>query len=107
MSVEVSRFDRSQSKLILGKYESPVVTLELAKSHNIFAVILSEGDPTYNARILRINTYLDYCFIVLYWLVFMLFARLYVSRLSPFACHEAGVAESVSQQERSGSLEDV
>ena len=51
-----------------------ILDLELASSQKCFQEILEQGNAEENARIVRINTYMDTVFVGLYWAVFVLFA---------------------------------
>jgi hypothetical protein len=56
----------------------PILDLELASSPSCFLSVVQQGGTNKlspNAKAFRYNTYMDYVFIVLYWTVFVLFAR--------------------------------
>jgi hypothetical protein len=54
----------------------PILNLELASSPDCFLNLVAQGVPDKvekNARLFRINTYMDFVFIALYWSVFSCF----------------------------------
>ena len=59
---------------------SPIAELELATTPETFRALINRGDPLsagiWNLEITRVNTYMDFLFIALYWSVFVLFASL-------------------------------
>jgi len=65
-AIEASAFDTSHSSGLIGRFDSPIALLELAKSHQAFAVVIDQGARDKNIRIMRINTNMDFVFIVLY-----------------------------------------
>ena len=72
MAIEASAFDMSHNSGLIGRFESPIAMLELAKSHQAFAAIIDQGSQDKNIRIMRINTRMDFVFIVLYCLTLIL-----------------------------------
>jgi hypothetical protein len=59
-----------------------LVDLELASSPTCFNELLAQGSLVENARIVRVNTCMDFVFIGLYWSVFVLFAKVFQRWLS-------------------------
>ena len=56
----------------------PILDVELAERPDCFVAVTTEGAApdkiAHNLRLFRVNTWMDFLFIVLYWLVFILFA---------------------------------
>jgi hypothetical protein len=77
MSLEVKRFEIKNQ--ILGKFESPVVALELADSPERVRAILDQGNRANNIQVMMWNTWMDFLFIVLYCLTLWLLADAYIS----------------------------
>jgi hypothetical protein len=75
MAVVAARFEIKAR--LLSRFESPVAAVELADSPERLRPIFDQGDREHNVRILRYNTYMDCLFILLYCLVFWLFASAY------------------------------
>ena len=87
MQMQVSAFDRTHaSRAAWYKTTKPLVALELATSGRAFQQVLDQGDELHNIKVIRLNTYLDFVFIALYWNLFLVFASLEkpVSRLVIF-----------------------
>ena len=74
MAAEASSFDKSHSSGLVGRFDSPIAMLELASSQQLVAEVLDQGPRQKNIRIMRINTYMDFIFIVLYCLTLILLA---------------------------------
>jgi hypothetical protein len=72
MAVEASSFRKSHNSGLIGRFDSPVVMLELAQSRQAFSAIIDQGPRDQNIRTMRINTYMDFVFIVLYCLTLIL-----------------------------------
>src|ERR1700751_5719749 len=72
MTVEVSFFDMPHTSGVIARFDSPIAKLELAKSRQAFSAVIDQGPRHKNIRILRINTYMDFLFIVLYCLTLIL-----------------------------------
>src|SRR5438445_9960038 len=56
----------------------PILDVELAPRPDCFTVIATQGPAdklAHNIGLFRLNTYMDFLFIFLYWRVFVLFAR--------------------------------
>jgi hypothetical protein len=66
MAVEAAKFDKSRSTGLIGRFDSPIAMLELAGSQTAFAAVLDEGQRHRNVRIMQINTYMDFVFILFY-----------------------------------------
>jgi len=84
MAWEASKYKKNCSSsqnisLEQCRYTSPIAALELANNQQEFKNVIDQGDPTielWNAEIARVNTCMDFLFIVQYWLVFFLVAKL-------------------------------
>jgi hypothetical protein len=56
----------------------PILDVELAPTPECFTVVTTQGRAdklAHNIALFRVNTYMDFLFILLYWSVFVLFAR--------------------------------
>jgi hypothetical protein len=86
MSVEANGIAPAQRQQVPANcYFSgkPILDLELAATPDCFASVATQGAAdklTHNIGLFRVNTYMDFVFIVLYWSVFVLFAILGESR---------------------------
>ncbi len=61
----------------------PILDVELAKTPECFTVVITQGPAdklAHNLGLFRLNTYMDFLSILLYWGVFVLFARVEQSR---------------------------
>lgn len=65
MAIEAGGFDKSRSMGLISRFGSPVAMLELARSPQVFASVLDQGDRQKNIKVMRSNTYMDFLFIVL------------------------------------------
>ena len=74
MAVEASAFDKSRASGVVGRLDSPIAMLELAESEQQFAAILDQGERGKNITVMQLNTYMDFVFILLYCLTFILLA---------------------------------
>jgi len=72
MAVEASSFKKPLTHSVLARLDSPIARLELAKSQEAFSAVIDQGPRCKNIRIMRINTYMDFLFIVLYCLTLIL-----------------------------------
>jgi hypothetical protein len=108
MSNEVSRFDKKNNPH-LGRWDSPVVALELAGSPDSVRDILGAESRDHNVRVMQYNTYMDCVFIVLYALVFWLFADAYRSgsSLAPLIKTAIVVAAVFDYAENFGLLQGL
>jgi hypothetical protein len=52
-------------------YKPCYCPLELASSAAAFQQVLDQGDESYNVKVIRLNTYLDFVFIASYWSLFL------------------------------------
>ena len=84
MAFEASAFDKSLASGPLSRFESPVAMLELADSQQRFSAILDQAKREKNLSTMRVNTYMDFVFIILYCLTFI-FLALVCSRASGVA----------------------
>ena len=76
MQVQVSAFDRSLVSLPPWNQDiNPVLAAELASS-TTYQQVVDQGEEAHNIKVLRVNTYLDFGFIALYWALFVAFASL-------------------------------
>ena len=86
MSVEANGIAPAQRQQVPANcYFSgkPILDAELAATPDCFASVATQGAAdklTHNIGLFRVNTYMDFVFIVLYWSVFVLFAILGESR---------------------------
>lgn len=78
ISVEVKRFEVKNR--ILGKFEGPVVALELADTPQRVQDVLDQGDRAQNTKVMMWNTWMDFLFIVLYCLTLWLLADAYITQ---------------------------
>src|SRR5229473_2198698 len=77
MQMQVSAFDRTHDpREAWYKTTKPLVALELASSGRAFQEVLDRGNEFHNIKTIRLNTYLDFMFIALYWSLFLVFASL-------------------------------
>lgn len=83
MAIEASRFDKSRDKGLIGRFDSPVAMLELARSQDDFAAVIDQGERQKNVKVMQINTYMDFIFIILYCATLILLGA--VSRLESVA----------------------
>jgi hypothetical protein len=74
MAVEAAAFNKSRSSGWIERFDSPIAMLELAKSQHCFAAILDQGQRQKNIRVMQINTYMDFVFILLYCVTLILLA---------------------------------
>jgi hypothetical protein len=78
MQLEIAEYAKSQNGRVPAcSYfsNSPVVNVELARTPSCFESLLTVGNKgKSNAKLIQINTYMDFGFIALYWLSFMLLA---------------------------------
>src|ERR1700719_2836034 len=79
MQIEARGMSQKTGLLTSCCYKSgqAILNLELASSSRCFQEVLAQGTLEENARVARINTYMDFVFIGLYWAVFVLFAVTY------------------------------
>jgi hypothetical protein len=81
MAVEANNIARAESEEVPAScYFSgkPILDVELAKTPECFAFVATQGPANklaHNIALFRANTYMDFLFIVLYWNVFVFFAR--------------------------------
>ena len=57
----------------------PIVDVELAQTPSCFQSVVTQGADEghkHNLSLVGANTYMDFVFIVLYWMVFVMFARI-------------------------------
>ncbi len=90
MTWEAAEFKKQDCSSLQGKtrseckYGSMIAALELARDESEFRLLIDQGDSTanelWNSQIVRVNTYMDFLFIALYWRVFVLLARLQGTR---------------------------
>jgi hypothetical protein len=110
MQMQVSAFDRTQApKIAWYKTTKPLVALELASSGRAFQQILDQGDESHNIGVVRWNTYLDFVFIALYWILFLVFASLEkpVSKLVIFLISGAAIADLGENQRLLACLNEL
>jgi hypothetical protein len=96
MQMQVSAFDRTHApKAAWYKTTKPLIALELASTGRAFQQVLDQGDEPHNIKLIRVNTYLDFVFISLYWSLFLMFASLEkpVSKLVIFLISAAAIAD--------------
>ena len=61
----------------------PILDVELAQTPKCFTFVATQGPAeklAHNLGLFRLDTYMDFLFILLYWSVFVLFARVEQSR---------------------------
>ncbi|HEY6770454.1 MAG TPA: hypothetical protein VI386_37400 [Candidatus Sulfotelmatobacter sp.] len=96
MQMQMSGFDRMHApKAAWYSTTKPLVGLELASSGRAFQQVVDWGDESHNIKVIRLNTYLDFVFIVLYWSLFLIFASLekFVSKPAIFLISVAAIAD--------------
>jgi hypothetical protein len=106
ISVEAGQFQKAdcpkQTRLqcVTCNITSPIAQLELATKAEQFREILDQGssdkNELWNIEIARVNTWMDFLFIALYWSVFFLFALCcsgLVSRLTILSISVAAVCD--------------
>jgi hypothetical protein len=77
VQLQISTFDLTRaSHTEWYEARKPIIAVELATSGQIFQQVLDQGDESHNSRVLRVNTYLDFVFVALYWSLFYGFACL-------------------------------
>jgi len=81
MLLEANRISSPDFRAPTGCYFSakPIVDLELAQTPACFRSIVTQGGEEgheHNVSLVRANTYMDFVFIVLYWAIFVTFARI-------------------------------
>jgi len=74
MAIEASAFDKSPATGLIARFDSPIAMLELADSKQRFAAILDQGQREKNIKVMRVNTYMDFVFILLYCFTFIVLA---------------------------------
>ncbi len=72
MGIQVSFFEKPHPRSLLARLDSPIVGLELARSREEFFGIINQGPCAKNIRIMQINTYMDFVFILLYCITLFL-----------------------------------
>src|SRR5439155_20201626 len=92
MSWEADKFKRKDCSSLQGKarsecrYGSIIAALELTRDAPEFQIRIDQGNAManelWNSHIVRLNTYMDFFFIVLYWSALVLLARLQSKNLA-------------------------
>jgi hypothetical protein len=89
MSWEASQFKKQDcpkqplSSSLACQATGPISELELAPTHSVFEAVIQQGKgyETWNIETARVNTWMDFLFIMLYWSVFSLLSFHYPGRL--------------------------
>jgi hypothetical protein len=81
MLFEAGRISSPDFRAPIGCYFSgkPIVDAELAQTTGCFRSIVTQGGEEghdQNVSLVRVNTYMDFLFIVLYWAIFVTFAQI-------------------------------
>ncbi len=82
MQVQISSFEFACNSVPGGCKQIAKVPLaaELARSSSAFQCVIDQGNRSHNIHVMKVNTWMDFLFIALYWSVLYLFARYYNNR---------------------------